>query len=274
MRTRIALHSPPRSGSTWLGSVFDSHPSVVYKYQPLFSYAFKDQLGPESSLREIRKFFEDIAQSEDDFINQVEAKKAGIIPDFDTTSCKAIVYKEVRYHHILRNLLETDPDLRVVGLIRNPLSTIYSWLHAPKEFEPSWDPLVEWRHAPRKNGGRPEEFNGYEKWKEVALLFLDLQNTYDDRFLLLTYESLTANPWHTARTLFTFADLPWASQTEQFLAESTSTASNAPYGVFRKEVSPYRHTNALHPTIKEAILSDSEFQTLLKQYPWDADRLC
>lgn len=273
MSTRIALHSPPRSGSTWLGSIFDSHPDVVYKYQPLFSYAFKDRLGPNSSSKEIREFFREISETEDDFIDQTEAKKNGIVPDFERSGCEAIVYKEVRYHHILRNLLVTDTDLKVVGLIRNPISTIYSWLNAPKEFEDSWDPLEEWRYAPSKNQGRPEEFNGYEKWKEVAFLFLELKERHEDRFFLLTYESFNATPKAVARKLFSFAGLSWQKQTEEFLKESTSTSVDAPYGVFREQPQNYRHTDDIHPDIKKTILSDSEFRALLKRYSWDADRL-
>jgi hypothetical protein len=270
---RVALHSPPRSGSTWLGSIFDSHPSVVYRYQPLFSYAFKGRLGPNSSFSEIRDFFLQIADTDDKFVNRVEAKKKGLVPDFDKSEGKAIIYKEVRYHHILKNLLATDPEVKVIGLIRNPISTIYSWLNAPKEFKSSWDPLEEWRYAPRKNQGRPEEFNGYEKWKEVAFLFLDLKKSYQERFFLVTYEALNENPKEVASKLFAFIGLPWAEQTGPFLKESTSRPSSEPYGVFREKRSSYRHTKDIHPTIREFILSDPEFENLVERYPWDRDRL-
>ena len=56
----VAIHSVPRSGSTWLGQIFNSHPKVNFRYQPLFSYAFKDYLNEASSSEDIEAFFKNI----------------------------------------------------------------------------------------------------------------------------------------------------------------------------------------------------------------------
>src|SRR5690606_410177 len=162
---RIAIHSVPRSGSTWLGNIFNSHPKVAFKYQPLFSYTFKNALDEKSTKNDILNFYKNINNSNDNFINQKEGIVKGIIPEFikrpPLTHC---CYKEVRYHNILENLLEKDSTIKVIGLIRNPLSVIYSWLNAPKEFRKDldWRVSEEWRYAPKKNLNKPEEFNGYE----------------------------------------------------------------------------------------------------------------
>ena len=47
---RVAIHGPPRSGTTWIGEIVNSSPRTIVKYQPLFSYALKDYLSPGSSL--------------------------------------------------------------------------------------------------------------------------------------------------------------------------------------------------------------------------------
>ena len=75
---KIAIHSVPRSGSTWLGSIFDSCPNVKYALQPLFSYAYKDYLSLNSTSEDIQSFFEELKVSDDDFINQIEAKNKGL----------------------------------------------------------------------------------------------------------------------------------------------------------------------------------------------------
>lgn len=69
---------------------------------------------------------------------------------------------------------------------------INSWLNAPKEFkkELGWEELEEWRYAPKKNSVGLEEFNGFEKWKEVAHLFEKLQIKFPDRFYLIKYDDL------------------------------------------------------------------------------------
>ena len=42
---RIGLHGVPRSGTSWLGNIFNSSPDLTYKHQPLYSYAFKNYLN-------------------------------------------------------------------------------------------------------------------------------------------------------------------------------------------------------------------------------------
>ena len=103
---KIAIHSVPRSGSTWLGNIFNSHPKVSFKYQPLFSYAFKGYLTEVSNAESINSFFCEIQLSTDSFINQIEGIEKGIIPDFKKEDTPThVCYKEVRYHNVLENML-------------------------------------------------------------------------------------------------------------------------------------------------------------------------
>jgi len=233
---RVAIHSAPRSGSTWLGCILDSVPEVAYKYQPLFSYAFKNYLTVDSTQEDIINFFEQIEESKDEFINQFEKKEKAVIPIFTKSeNITHIVYKEVRYHNILQNLLEKDPHIKVIGLVRNPLSVINSWLRAPKEFRSDlgWNIQAEWLNAPKKNKGLHEEYNGFEKWKEIAYLFEDLQKKYMNRFYLLTYDELLNNTKLSISKLFDFVDLKLNDQTISFLNQSKNIAGTDAYGVFR-----------------------------------------
>ena len=52
----VAIHGAPRSGTTWLGQIFNASPRTQYRYQPLFSYRFKGQLQPTSSASEVARF--------------------------------------------------------------------------------------------------------------------------------------------------------------------------------------------------------------------------
>ena len=65
----ISLHSCPRSGSTWLQSIFEAHPNIKTLYQPLFSYAFKNCINKYSTQNEFNKFVLDIEKTNDDFCN-------------------------------------------------------------------------------------------------------------------------------------------------------------------------------------------------------------
>lgn len=196
---KIAIHSVPRSGSTWLGNIFNSHPKVSFKYQPLFSYAFKGYLTEVSNAESINSFFCEIQLSTDSFINQIEGIEKGIIPDFKKEDTPThVCYKEVRYHNVLENMLINNNSVKTVLLIRNPLAVLYSWYKAPKEFraEKGWVFDEEWLNAPKKNLNKPEEYNGYVKWKEVTLLFLRLKKEYPNRVCLVNYSELI-NKTHT-----------------------------------------------------------------------------
>lgn len=233
---KIAIHSVPRSGSTWLGNIFNSHPKVSFKMQPLFSYAFKDYLTPNSNRNQINTFFEEIASSQDTFLNQHEAISNNTVPVFikenPLTHC---CYKEVRYHHILENLLKQTNDVKLILLIRNPLATLYSWYKAPREFKKhlGWNFEDEWLDAPKKNSGRIEEFNGYNKWKEASLLFLRLKEKYPENIYLLEYQTLLENPIEITKQLFRFTNLNFETQTEIFLNRSTNINHADSYSVFK-----------------------------------------
>ena len=41
-RKLTILLSQPRSGSSWIGSFFDSHPDVFYIYEPLHPQVYRD----------------------------------------------------------------------------------------------------------------------------------------------------------------------------------------------------------------------------------------
>ncbi len=37
----IGLHGAPRSGTTWIGQIFNSAPQVAFRFQPFFAHAFR-----------------------------------------------------------------------------------------------------------------------------------------------------------------------------------------------------------------------------------------
>ena len=255
---KIAIHGVPRSGTSWVGAIFDSSPNVEYRYQPLFSYKFKSFLTETSTKDEIDNFFELILNTEDDFILQKEEKETGSKPTFSKNHITHIAYKEVRYHNILDNLLNKDREINVIGIIRNPKSVISSWYHAPKEFDKDkWNLLDEWENAFRKNEGKPEEFFGYNKWKEVAALFLDLKEKYPENFYLLKYQNLLTDIVSETQRLFDFCEIDISTQTIEFISKSQNIdMSNDAYSVYRKNHSENKWDQTLPEQIINTINSD------------------
>jgi hypothetical protein len=254
----VAIHGVPRSGTSWLGEILNSSPATVYKFQPLFSYRFKSFLGPTSSAAEIDDFFRRVAASSDDFLDQTERRSSGSLPTFDKERPTHLVYKEVRYHHILPNLLERCPELRLVSIVRNPIAVISSWLRAPREFRADlgWQPLEEWRRAPSKNQGRPEEFYGYEKWKEATRLFFALEREHSGRVVVVDYHQLVTDRHAAVERIFDCCGLAITRQTEDFLARSASRDVDDPYGVYRSRSTDDEWTRHLDAEIAAAIAAD------------------
>lgn len=237
---RVAIHSVPRSGSSWLGQIFNSVPSVIFRYQPLFSYAFKNALDKDSTKNDIIEFFKSIAESEDEFLLQSHLIESGAYPKFEKqTYFSHIVYKEVRYHHLLPNLLANDDELIIIGLVRNPKAVISSWLNAPREFRADlgWNIEKEWLDAPQKNQGKPEEYFGFNKWLECQQLFDVLERKYPDRFKIIYYEDLLKDTIASIKEIFNFCNIEWASQTEQFINLSKSRNDDQVYSVYRQKSS-------------------------------------
>jgi len=262
---RIAIHGTPRSGTTWLGEIINSSPEVIYKFQPLFSYGFKSFLGANSPIEQIDEFFQLLCQSNDPFCDQVESRNSGELPYFEKAKKpSAIAYKEVRYHHILHNLARRDPSIKFIFLIRDPAEVLTSWFHAPREFrnDLGWNFEEEWRYAFKKNQKLPENYFGFEKWKESALLFLDLKSRIPERVKIVNYSELRNDLYLQTQNLFDFMGIPLGQQTLEFLDASTDKDAKTEYGVYRIQKSRSNFLrenfpsvwNEIHNELKSSLL--------------------
>jgi hypothetical protein len=232
----ISIHGVPRSGTSWLGQIFNSHPNVAYRFQPLFSYHFKDRITSTSSTIDIIHFLNELYEvNDDEFIlgnwkKNVEPKSPYIkkeqFPAF-------MVMKMVRYHHLIEKFVRASENIKIIGIVRNPCAVINSWLQAPKEFQKGWNPMAEWRYAPSKNQGRIEEYNGFEKWKELALCFLELERKYPNRFYLIQYEQLVVRPAKIMEEVFSFVGLEMEQQVTDFIRASQGTHLEDAYAVYK-----------------------------------------
>ena len=256
----VSIHGVPRSGTSWLGQIFDSHPDAAYRHQPLFAYRFKDRLNLESTPEDVSRFLHELYHvPNDEFILDIMRRESA--PEFWRRAVKAnrpryLVMKMVRYHHLLRLFLEKIEDVRIIGIVRNPCAVINSWLQAPKEFRAAWKAHEEWRYAAKKNAGRAEEFNGFEKWKEVALMFLRLEQEYPNSFCITQYEHLVSAPVTEVARLFSFVGLDVQQQTLDFIHLSHSKHDPDPYSVIKDPTSYRRWETELDPSIATEIVAE------------------
>jgi hypothetical protein len=223
----IAIFGAPRSGTTWLGQMLNSSSNTLYRYQPLFSYEFKDYLSPTSSSLEIGEFHTKVSDAKSDFV-LTEHK-------FRKDEITHLVWKEVRYHHIVTNLIKNS-DIKIIYIERNPVNVINSWYNAPKEFDKTkWDINEEWFNAPSKNLNKPEEFNGYNKWVKVRNIHSRNKKTYPGRVYSVKYEDLKKDTVSELKKVYNFCELRWDSQVEDFVNKTITIHNDDPYGVFKNK---------------------------------------
>ena len=232
-RKVIGIHGVPRSGTSWLAQIVNSCEDVRFKFQPLFSYEFKDRLDLSSTPEEISQFFNDIFNSDNYFLNLKDPVLHKNYPVFQKNKkTDVLVFKQVRYHHLLKTLLEKNDELELITIVRNPLGVLSSWKMAPKEFNRGWDFNTEWRSASLKNDNRPEEFYGFEKWKEATTLFIELASLYPGRVSLIKYSDLINDPIKIIDCVFNERGLTKSNQTTNFIEESKSRRDVDPNSCF------------------------------------------
>lgn len=249
-RNIITIAGVARSGTTWLGEILNSSPDVAYRFQPLFSYAFKDRVGINSTPAEYEAFLRELYASDDPFLLQTDKREAGILPSFAKhDSPQALVMKKARYHYLHIRFLNYFPNLKLVPIVRNPCAVLSSWMSNPKEFPPGSDPWLEWRFGACKNQGKEENFFGFYKWRESTNIFLNLQMKFPDRVRLVRYEDLVEDPIAISESLFDFVGLDFGDQTRRFLDESRKRHTDNPYAVYKNKDVKNNWKRTLDPRI-------------------------
>jgi hypothetical protein len=264
----VAIFGVPRSGTSWIGQIFNSSPQTAYRYQPIFSYSFKESIDAQSNQQEIKIFYKALFETTDDFVQQNRNISGNKTPSFSKKDITHLVWKEVRYLDIIQNIIENS-ETKVIGIVRHPCGVINSWRNAPREFEDSWNILEEWRNAEKKNKNC-HDFYGFEKWIEATELFLYLEKQFPEQFATQSYEKFAAKPVDHIQKLFDFVSLPFTEQTKSFIKKSTSSSTTDPYDVFRKNKTGFEWINQLDTVIINEIKKDDRFKEIEKHFGWNS----
>ena len=78
----VAIFGVPRSGTSWVGQLFNSSPHTAYRYQPIFSYSFEESIDAESSEDDIAAFHQSLFETNDDFVLQKMNLSGNDAPSF------------------------------------------------------------------------------------------------------------------------------------------------------------------------------------------------
>jgi len=232
----IVVNGMPRSGTSWLGQIFDSSPSTKFKLEPLFSYRFKDYVGLSSTKEEWEIFFDEVYKTEDEFMDQIERKINGKYPRFNKkdNNPSFLIMKYTRYHNLTNRLLELFSNIKIVHIVRNPCGMINSWLKSKGEFPSNANPLEEWKSAQCRKTA-PEEFWGFNDWVSLTQMYIELQAKYPNNVKVISYDELVLNPIDIIKETFSFTGIELTGQTIEFLQASQSTHDSDQYAVFKNK---------------------------------------
>lgn len=266
----ISIHGAPRSGTTWLAELLSLHPNATLRYQPFFSYEFKNKIDTNSTNDEVLQTLEHIFNTEDPFVLQqgIHRMGQGLKGPEKQTPCLMIM-KSVRYHELIKPILKSDQRSKVIGIVRHPGAVINSWLKMPREFEEGWHVPSEWCSGLAKNKRDKSEYWGFERWIELTNTFLQLEKEYPNRFLIVQYERLVD------RLATEMIDiLEWSgyqASEEILLAASSSQLSeniNHNYDVIKSPSVKDRWRNELDSEIKTQIERRLNELNQFKRFNW------
>lgn len=251
----IYIGGVARSGTSWIGQIFNSVPIVNFKFQPLFSYEFRGSISEDSTSEEYQEFYKNLLETNTDFLVQRDKIKKGIYPKFQKKEPKILVFKENRFQSFIEPMLRKTDNLLFVGVIRNPNATLYSWSQNKKEFPPGSEILKEWRFANCKNSGN-EDYFGYYKWKEVANMYLDLKEKYPERVQIIHYDKFLENTLEKVKALFQKLNIPFTEETINFLESSSKRNDDNYYSVYKSTTDRNNWKHNLPKHITTEIESD------------------
>lgn len=259
----ILIVGAPRSGTTWLAKIFDSHPDVLYRHEP-------DEVGPASGSIEHdmarwvqqhdvrtagkRPYFRKSWQSGPAWLLRSGLAHAGLaaarigisswrVPDLGDLGCARVVIKSVRLSTGIGDFARAYPSGRAVLILRHPCGQVASVMRGARDgrfalaesgTDMPFDEAAAVRHAAHHGVGEPA-FQRLPDAAKYAWSWRAFNETAwtailgQSNALVGIYEALCAAPQAEAHSVLAFAGLRWHAQTEAFLARSTRHDGAAGY---------------------------------------------
>jgi Sulfotransferase family len=259
----ILIVGAPRSGTTWLAKIFDSHPEVIYRHEPdeVVPACGPIQASMEMWVRQHdartagkRPFFKKSWQAAPARLLRSSLACAGAaanriglpawpIPDLGDISRARVVIKSVRLSTGIGDFARAYPEGRTVLILRHPCGQVASVMRGTRDrrfalAEPGTDMPFDEAGAvafAARHGVGEEAFQRLPNAAKYAWSWRAFNETSwasfsgQNNVRVVVYEDLCARPAAEARAFLEFAKLTWHSQTETFLARSTNYDGPAGY---------------------------------------------
>lgn len=270
----ILLLGAQRSGTSWLGKIFDSHPDVLYRHEPDHNQAPNPDVratvaswakARDQRTATKRPFFRKSWQSAPAFWlrNGLTALLAAgsrltvmgrtfarfNVPDFGRPHRLAV--KSIDFCDNVGAFARELPAARIIVILRHPCGQVASVMrgNARGRFglrEPGTDMPFQEAHTLEFAAERGLDDPTFQALPDAAKYAWDwvrfnetalrpLHGQANARIVI--YEELCANPRKVAREMLTFCGLDWNDQSEAFIERSSNDdRATGYYAVFRNSI--------------------------------------
>lgn len=257
----FAIYGPGRSGTTWLGSIINSHPGTAYRFEP-----FREKIA----IPRMRSFWNTIQTKQ---LSEQQLKHrlySSLLPThalidkppffhknnshlighklawncarkfplmnvayeqlYTPQERPPLIFKEVRWN-IVKPLLDRL-HLRSVFVLRGPHGTISSRLRGQRAgLMPTWqcdnlEQVIE-KNNPSLKNELPKPVGSLSDAQKNAVIWrLEAERMFDylqqhPEHMVLLYEDLCIRPLEIAQKVFEHFNIPWNQQTEDFITQPT-----------------------------------------------------
>lgn len=282
----VLLFGMPRSGTTWIGKIFDSHPDTLYRHEPdsrgtlnsLPMFPFDRDAAKHSLF--LKEYVSQLAAIRDEktsaslpvfakhyyksyqlalrkllvYGNKATSRFLGSLPVPDVVNMTdrtdvTLVWKSIESLGRLGVLASVFPEARCLRIFRHPCGYVASVLRgeAKNKFESGTHSSEDWGvyrlllalPIAKQRGLELAEVQAMLPVERLALrwsLYYEHALTETEgmeNVLAVRYEDFCEHPQEESQKAFAHCRLPWTSETEDFIASSTSHNNAAYYSVFK-----------------------------------------
>jgi hypothetical protein len=207
---------------------------VADRFQPLHSYSFHGSLSEEADQVAIDDFFATLESSEDPYVHRISFTDSSPDGSSNETANKShLLFKEVHDFPAIARCVAIDHSVRLIGLVRDPIEVLKSWINTPGEWNSNWKIKDEWLRAPSKNSEYAGNHFGINQWLSTTRVLLQLRHRYPDRVMVVRYGEIKRKPTLSTNEILEFVGLNPDATVDAFLQQSRAAKSRDKYSVYR-----------------------------------------